>query len=479
MDALQPSDLYDYRTAAQPAVSPSGDRVAYVVEGFDPDEDERRASLFVAPTDGSRDPHRLTRVADASQPKWSPGGERLAFVAAREEDVARRVGRDETDEATEEDGTESERGDDDGPTPQVWLFDLHRGGDAQQVTDFEEGVREFDWGPGGERIVVSARDPTDEQREYLDELEESGPVEIERLQHKANGVGWLDGVTTYLFVVDVDGGERDRLDDAYGQGAREPVMGLQPAWGPGGRIAFASNRTERPDDSEAICLYTIDPSGEDLRRVTDESQRALGYEWAPDGERLAFLVGEPTNWYAPNELHVGRDDPGAHASVTPDLDRTVVLPPRWADVDRDGTDEVVAGVGDGGLTRLVRSDPAAGHAERTFGAQGPTANWRTSTSAATRSSPCSTTRRGDTSCTPPASPTWTTPRRPSPGSTLRRRPCSTTGRCRTGSGSPSRTTTASRLKPTSTAPPRRETARSPRRRPRTATRSSRRSTGDR
>jgi len=370
MDALQPSDLYDYRTAAQPAVSPSGDRVAYVVEGFDPDEDERRASLFVAPTDGSRDPHRLTRVADASQPKWSPGDERLAFVAAREEDVARRVGRDENDEATEEDGTESERGDDDGPTPQVWLFDLHRGGDAQQVTDFEEGVREFDWGPGGERTVVSARDPTDEQREYLDELEESGPVEIERLQHKANGVGWLDEVTTYLFVVDVDGGERDRLDDAYGQGAREPVMGLQPAWGPGDRIAFASNRTERPDDSEAVCLYTIDPSGEDLRRVTDESRRALGYEWAPDGERLAFLVGEPTNWYAPNELHVGRDDSGAHASVTPDLDRTVVLPPRWADVDRDGTDEVVAGVGDGGLTRLVRSDPAAGHAERTFGAQG-------------------------------------------------------------------------------------------------------------
>ncbi|PSQ38780.1 hypothetical protein BRD10_03675 [Halobacteriales archaeon SW_12_71_31] len=139
-------------------------------------------------------------------------------------------------------------------------------------------------------------------------------------------------------------------------------MGLQPTWGPGERIAFASNRTERPDDSEAVCLYTIDPSGEDLRQVTDESLRALGYEWAPDGERIAFLAGEPTNWYVPNELRVGRDEPGAHDSVSPDLDRTVMLPPRWADVDRDGTDELLAGAGDEGLTRLVRADPTTGTA---------------------------------------------------------------------------------------------------------------------
>jgi dipeptidyl aminopeptidase/acylaminoacyl peptidase len=374
MEPIELADLYDYRTAAQPAVSPDGDRVAYVVDEFDPEAEQRHSSLFVVPTDGSRDPHRLTRAADAGGPKWSPDGDRLAFVAARETDLARRVGRDEdgeddeSEEATveDDDGTEgtSEPPGEDGPKPQVWVFDLALGGDARQVTDFEEGVREFDWGPAGERVVAAARDPSEKQREYLADLRDGGPVEVERLQHKANGVGWLDEVTTYLFVVDVETGERERLDDAYGQGAREPIMGLQPAWGASDRIAFASNRTERPDDSEAACLYTIDPSGEDLRQVTDTDLRALGYEWSPDGERIAFLGQAPTNWYDPNDLHVGRDEPGAHESVSPDLDRTVMLPPRWVDGD------VVAGAGDEGLTRLVRADPEAGTTERTFGAQG-------------------------------------------------------------------------------------------------------------
>ncbi len=385
MEPLETDDLYDYRTASQPAVSPSGDRVAYVVDEFDPDADERHSSLFVAPTDGSREPHRLTRASDASSPKWSPDGDRLAFVAAREEDLARQVGRDDdagdedaegADSEEDADGEEGEGdaedadeeppagGGDDGPKPQVWTFDLALGGDARQTTDFEEGVREFDWGPEGERVVAAARDPTDEQRAYLDDLEAGGPVEVERLQHKANGVGFLDEVRTYLFVVDVDSGETDRLDDAYGQGAREPLVGLQPAWGASDRIAFASNRTERPDDSEAMCLYTIDPDGEDLRQVTDEDLRALGYEWSPDGERVAFIAGEPENWYVPNEVHVGRDDPGAHESVSASLDRSVFLPPRWVDGD------LLAGAADEGRTRLVKLDPGRDAPERTFAAQG-------------------------------------------------------------------------------------------------------------
>jgi len=382
MAQLSPEDFYDVTRPTDVSVSPDGDRVAFLAVESDPDEDEFATSLFVAPTDGSRDPHRLTRASSASQPTWSPDGERLGFVATRDEDIDRRVGRadeaeddangDEDEEATEDD--EGEEGDEEGgqpgddePKPQVWYFDLARGGDAVQVTDREEGVNEFDWGPDGERVVVSARDPTDEQSEMLAERRDDGPIEIERLQHKANGQGWLDDVTTYLFVVDVDTGEETRLDEAYGQGAREPLFGLQPAWGESNRIAFASNRTDRPDDSGVLDLYTIDPDGESLRKITDSDLRTYGYEWSPDGERLAFIAGDPDNWYRPTVVRVA--DPGEdaeHWTVTESLDRTVSMlgGASWLDEET-----ILTAIGDEGLTRLVRAPADRDDPVRTFPAQ--------------------------------------------------------------------------------------------------------------
>lgn len=370
MDPLETGAFYDLSTPTQLAVSPDGDRIAIVVDEFDPDEDDRRSSLFVVPADGSEAPHRLTRASDAAQPAWSPDGTRLGFVAARDPDADRRVGRPTDRNA---DADESDEDGDDGtvadeePKPQVWAFDLERGGDAIQVTDREEGVREFDWGPEGERIVVAARDPTDEQSAALEERREGGPIEIERLQHKAYGVGWLDDVTTYLFVVDVATGESHRLDEAYGQGAREPLVGLQPAWGPGDRIAFASTRTDRPDDSGVTDLYTIAPDGSELRKVTDSRHRTSGYAWGPDGERVAFVAGDPENWYKPSELRVAAPAAGEHWSVTASLDRTIALAgaPTWLD-----RETVLVPIGDEGLTRLIRASPDRDDPARTFEAQG-------------------------------------------------------------------------------------------------------------
>jgi dipeptidyl aminopeptidase/acylaminoacyl peptidase len=376
MPHLEPADFYDLTTPLQTAVSPDGERVAYVTQESDPEEDEMRTSLFTVPVDGSREPHRLTRASDAGAPKWSPEGRYLGFVAARETDIDRRVGRDDEDEEgaeDDEDGTDEEDnengnnggGSDDGPKPQVWVFDMVRGGDAVQVTEMDEGVREFDWGPGSERIVVSARDPTEEQEEMLEQRRDDGPIEIERLQHKADGAGWLDDVTTYLFVVDVDTGESERLDDAYGQGAREPLFGLQPAWGPTGRIAFASNRTENPDDSGVMDLYTINPDGSDLRKLTDSDRRASGYEWSPDGERLAFVSGNPTNWYEPSELCVVDSD-GTEApemrSVTGSLDRAVgMMSTSWLD-----DETLLTAVADEGHTQLLRASATDDAPVRTF-----------------------------------------------------------------------------------------------------------------
>ena len=359
MTELPAEALYDLRTPTEIALSPDGERLAVVVDEFDPDEETRRSSLLVVPTAGSEEPHRLTRASSASAPAWSPDGSKLAFLAARERDLGLGVGRrdDRDGDGEEEDETDEE------PETQLWAFDLERGGDARQLTDREEGVREFAWGPNGDRLVVSARDPTDEEREYLDRREEGGPIETERLQHKADGVGWLDTVTTYLFVLEYGSRELTRLDDADGAGAMEPLSGLQPAWAPGERIAFVTNREGEPDDSYAMDVCTIEPDGSGFEERTDGSLMASGPTWSPDGSKLAFVAGQPDNWCVPSTVYVADE---AVRSISSSLDRTVArnAEPHWLDEET-----VLARIANEGNTRLARL-PLEGGAEWTLDAQG-------------------------------------------------------------------------------------------------------------
>ena len=359
-------DYYDLTLVSDLALSPDGDRIAFVADEFDRTEDDRRTSLFVVPADGSDDPYRLSRASDAGGPKWSPDGSKLAFLAARDEDISLAVGESEADGKDDNDEDEDEgasNGDDD-PEPQVWLFDMVRGGDARQVTDREEGVREFDWGPDGERLVVSSRDPTDDEEAYLSDLRDGGPVETERLQHRFDGKGFLDEVTTYLFVVDIETRDTRRLDDAYGGGAYEPMMGLQPAWG-SERIAFISDRSDWPDNSNTMDAYTIDPDGSDCRKVTDSDLTANSLCWSPDGSKLAFVGGHPTNVHVPNQVYVAAD--GDYRSVTESLDRTVarVGRLRWED-----DETILVAIGDEGSTRLVRCSADEDAPTFTFDSQG-------------------------------------------------------------------------------------------------------------
>jgi TolB protein len=72
------------------------------------------------------------------------------------------------------------------------------------------------------------------------------------------------------------------LDD----GDEGPLIGARTH--PDGKILFFSNRTGGRQ------LYTVDPDGENLRRLTGPDGQAVAPAWSPDGRQIAYIYIGPT-----------------------------------------------------------------------------------------------------------------------------------------------------------------------------------------
>ena len=122
-------DLTDLAVPSQPALSPDGSRVVYVLRTLDAEQDRNVDQLWSVPAAGGT-ARRLTTGSSDTAPAWSPDGTRLAFL--RESQL------------------------------HVLAAD---GGEPEQVTDLPLGAGAPVWSPNGERIAftspVNPVDPTD------------------------------------------------------------------------------------------------------------------------------------------------------------------------------------------------------------------------------------------------------------------------------------------------------------------------------
>jgi Tol biopolymer transport system component len=76
--------------------------------------------------------------------------------------------------------------------------------------------------------------------------------------------------------------ERTRITDS---GAADDD---QPSWRPdGGKIAFTSNRSGNYD------IWTVNPDGTGLTRLTSSSMMEKSPSWSPDGTRIAYISFDP------------------------------------------------------------------------------------------------------------------------------------------------------------------------------------------
>ncbi|HWO64234.1 MAG TPA: S9 family peptidase, partial [Umezawaea sp.] len=250
-------DLTSFAVPEQPALSPDGERIVYVLRTVDAEADRNVRSLWTVGT-RTGEPRRLTRGRSDSAPAWSPDGTRIAFLRAQ-----------------------------DGPA-QVWLLPVD-GGEAEQVTSLPLGAGAPVWSPDGTRIAFGAAvdlHAVDGEDDRARADRAGAPVVTDRLDYQADGAGLLRTMRQHLHVLDVASGKTDQVTDGDWHAGG-------PAWSPDStRLAFSASTAPDADLVLKAPVHVLD-----LADGTTEAVGLLdGYggpvTWTPDGGAL-LVVGTP------------------------------------------------------------------------------------------------------------------------------------------------------------------------------------------
>ena len=277
-------DVWRMKRAGQPAVSPDGAWVVFPVTEPAYDDKEVWRDLWLVPTDGSAPPRRLTNSKRGeSDTRWSPDGRQIAFATRREDD--------------EED--------------QIYVLDVHDGGEAQRVTKVESGAGSPKWRPDGKAILfVSNVFPGATDEENAKRAKERKDLKYKARVYDASPIRfwdrWMEDTRPALFVQTLGEGGKARNLFAGTQFARQAGFGgqlgddgenLNAEWTPDGSgVVFGAtvNRNEWTRASNVIALWHISADGGEPQRLTADQGNYGSPTFSRDGRAL-FATLEPAN----------------------------------------------------------------------------------------------------------------------------------------------------------------------------------------
>ncbi|MFC9251877.1 serine hydrolase [Amycolatopsis thailandensis] len=268
-------DLADVAIPSQPALSPDGERIVYVLRTQDIENDRAVDQLWqVSARSGS--PRRLTAGTADTAPAWSPQGDKLAFL---------REG-------------------------QVTLLDLEAV-EPEQVTTLPLGAGAPSWSPDGRKLAFTAPvDPAGGER---------GPMVTDGIDYQLDGKGRFGLIRDQVHVLDLDTRELRQLTDG-------PRNAGYPAWSPDGTTLAYTAPSGSDSDLRlrtSVHLLEVDAAYARPRVLAFADGVAATVSWAPDGTAL-LVTGWEGDPVGHQRLYRVSTSDGRTTELADELDRNVM-----------------------------------------------------------------------------------------------------------------------------------------------------------
>jgi len=266
--AITHEELWLMKRVGAPQVSPDGKWVIFNVTEPSYTETEIVNDLWMASTDGSTVPRRLTSGKSAEGGyQWSPDGKYIAFSAKREGDEA----------------------------GQIYLLNVKEGGEAQRFTNISTGAGSPQWSPDGKMILFST---SVFPGSFSDSANKKVAEERKKIKYKArvytqypirNWDRWLDDKQPHIYVQAITSDKAKNLLSEVNMAKQEGFFLGSSTWSSDSRSVIFVATTEAGTSAyqETISnLYSVSVHGGDAKQLTNDGDSYGSPQVSADGKFL-------------------------------------------------------------------------------------------------------------------------------------------------------------------------------------------------